>query len=183
MQNSFDEPTRVHPNVRACSLLACVRVRTDLRLANDALLATNQSLLAQLEAQRDVLEELQTFVVSVARALQTTRPSFAPDPRRSQCQRQLESLTDRQREVLSMVVAGASSKRIAASLGISRRTVENHRAAIMVKTGSASLPALTQMAVAAGFDAAVALVPPDAAQVASEWTTLTLVPNDVKHAS
>ena len=38
------------------------------------------------------------------------------------------------------------SKNIAADLGISQRSVESHRAAIMRKTGSASLPALVRLA-------------------------------------
>jgi DNA-binding NarL/FixJ family response regulator len=46
-----------------------------------------------------------------------------------------QCLTRRQREVLVTVVAGRSSKNIAADLAISQRTVENHRAAIMRRTG------------------------------------------------
>ena len=41
------------------------------------------------------------------------------------------------------------SKNIAVDLGISQRTVENHRAAIMRKTGSKSLPAQARLALAA----------------------------------
>jgi DNA-binding CsgD family transcriptional regulator len=59
------------------------------------------------------------------------------------------SLTSRQREVLDLVLAGHPSKNIAADLGISQRTVDNHRAAIMRKTGSKSLPALVRTAMAA----------------------------------
>ena len=60
-------------------------------------------------------------------------------------------LTPRQREVMTLVVAGRASKRIAVDLNISRRTVENHRASIMRKTGAASLPALARLALAAGW--------------------------------
>jgi len=52
------------------------------------------------------------------------------------------NLTPRQHEIMKLVLDGHPSKNIAADLGISRRTVENHRAAIMRKTGSKSLPAL-----------------------------------------
>jgi two-component system CheB/CheR fusion protein len=41
------------------------------------------------------------------------------------------------------------SKNIAADLGISERAVDNHRAAIMKKTGSRSLPTLIRTAIAA----------------------------------
>jgi DNA-binding CsgD family transcriptional regulator len=59
------------------------------------------------------------------------------------------SLTARQRQVLDLVLAGHPSKNIATDLGISQRTVDNHRAAIMRKTGSKSLPALVRTALAA----------------------------------
>jgi two-component system CheB/CheR fusion protein len=59
------------------------------------------------------------------------------------------SLTARQRQILDLVLAGHPSKNIATDLGISQRTVENHRAAIMRKTGSKSLPALVRTALAA----------------------------------
>lgn len=58
----------------------------------------------------------------------------------------IASLTQRQREVMELVLAGRPSKNIATDLGISQRTVENHRASIMKKTGSKSLPALTRLA-------------------------------------
>ena len=49
-----------------------------------------------------------------------------------------------------MVLAGHPSKNIAADLGISQRTVENHRAAIMQGMGVKSLPELARLVVAAG---------------------------------
>ena len=61
----------------------------------------------------------------------------------------LNGLTTRQRQILDLVLAGHPSKNIAADLGISQRTVENHRAAIMQRTGSRSIPALIRLAVAA----------------------------------
>ena len=61
----------------------------------------------------------------------------------------LANLTPRQHEIMDMVLAGHPSKNIAADLGISQRTVENHRATIMKKTGAKSLPELARLAVAA----------------------------------
>jgi two-component system CheB/CheR fusion protein len=61
------------------------------------------------------------------------------------------SLTTRQRQIMELVIAGYPSKNIAIDLGISQRTVENHRAAIMKKTQSRSLPALAKVAFGAGM--------------------------------
>ena len=62
---------------------------------------------------------------------------------------QKDDLTPRQRQVMDLVLAGHPSKNIAADLKISQRTVENHRAAIMQRTGATSLPALARIAVGA----------------------------------
>ena len=61
----------------------------------------------------------------------------------------MSRLTQRQRQVMDMVLAGHPSKNIAADLGISQRTVENHRAAVMRRTGATSLPALARLAIGA----------------------------------
>jgi two-component system CheB/CheR fusion protein len=61
----------------------------------------------------------------------------------------LAGLTPRQCDVMERVLAGQPSKNIAADLGISQRTVENHRASIMKRTGSKSLPALARLALLA----------------------------------
>lgn len=58
------------------------------------------------------------------------------------------NLTRRQGQILELVLDGWPSKNIACDLGISQRTVENHRAAIMKKTGSRSVPALVRATLA-----------------------------------
>jgi two-component system CheB/CheR fusion protein len=67
----------------------------------------------------------------------------------------IADLTPRERQVMALVVAGHGSKRIAANLGISHRTVENHRASIMKTTGAKSLPALVRLALTAAGDGSV----------------------------
>ena len=54
-------------------------------------------------------------------------------------------ITERERDVLTLLVAGYSSKEIALRLAISFRTVEVHRAHIMQKTGSSNLIELARM--------------------------------------
>ncbi|WP_315925529.1 response regulator FixJ [Mesorhizobium sp. SP-1A] len=58
-------------------------------------------------------------------------------------------LTERERQVLSAVVAGMPNKTIAFDLDISPRTVEVHRANVMAKMQARSLPELVRMALAA----------------------------------
>jgi DNA-binding CsgD family transcriptional regulator len=68
----------------------------------------------------------------------------------------LASLTVRECQIMKLVLSGQPSKNIAADLGISQRTVENHRAAIMRRTGSKSLPELARLAIAADWTMPVA---------------------------
>ncbi len=73
---------------------------------------------------------------------------------------QIGGLTKRQRQVLTKILAGERNKNIAADIGISQRTVETHRAAIMKKAGVKSLPELVRMA----YTADRAATPADAAK-------------------
>jgi DNA-binding CsgD family transcriptional regulator len=70
---------------------------------------------------------------------------------RRTAEKRLASLTSREYQIMKLVVAGHPSKNIAADLRISQRTVENHRASIMRRTGSKSLPELARLALAADW--------------------------------
>jgi len=85
----------------------------------------------------------------VRRALELSRESAKRLQWHKQAADHLVGLTRRQHQIMAMVLAGHPSKNIAADLGISQRTVENHRASIMRKSGMRSLPALARLAVAA----------------------------------
>ncbi|WP_166648368.1 response regulator FixJ [Phyllobacterium brassicacearum] len=67
-------------------------------------------------------------------------------------QARLEELTERERQVLSGVVAGLANKTIAYDLNISPRTVEVHRANVMAKMKAKSLPELVRMALNVRLD-------------------------------
>jgi two-component system CheB/CheR fusion protein len=85
----------------------------------------------------------------VRRVLDTNISAQADGARQRDALKHIADLTPRQREVMDRVLAGEPSKNIAADLGISQRTVENHRASVMLKTGAKSIPALARLAILA----------------------------------
>jgi two-component system CheB/CheR fusion protein len=86
---------------------------------------------------------------SVTRALEHSRDANKLKVWKQHASDQIADLTPRQHQIMDMVLAGHPSKNIAADLGISQRTVENHRAEIMKRTESKSIPALARLALAA----------------------------------
>jgi two-component system, LuxR family, response regulator FixJ len=64
---------------------------------------------------------------------------------RSRIQAYLESLTDREREVLDLLTLGKQNKAIAQDLGVSPRTIEIHRARVMEKMDAQSVAELVRM--------------------------------------
>ena len=104
----------------------------------------------QVEAAK--MDEFDLIPAVVGRGLSRTKISVAADNSSKTAANSDSALTTRQRQIMELVVNGHPSKNIAADLGISRRTVENHRASIMKKTGSTSIPALVRISIAAGLN-------------------------------
>ena len=82
---------------------------------------------------------------AVEHALEIDRGSAEALVRRRQLAARIAELTPRERQVMDLVVAGRSSKKIAQILKISQRTVENHRAAIMKRANATSLSDLIRI--------------------------------------
>jgi two-component system CheB/CheR fusion protein len=89
------------------------------------------------------------LLARIDRVLVEARDRNRPSAMHADAARRFATLTPRQRQVLELVLAGRANKNIAAELGISQRSVENHRAAIMRRTGTRSLAALARFALAA----------------------------------
>jgi FixJ family two-component response regulator len=83
-------------------------------------------------------------------ALELDRGSAEALARRQRLAARVAALTQRERQVMDLVVKGASSKSIARLLNISQRTVETHRAAAMKRTGALSLPELIRIVMELG---------------------------------
>jgi two-component system response regulator FixJ len=74
----------------------------------------------------------------------------AREGERAEFRRRIESLTQRERQVMDGLVLGKANKVIAFDLDISQRTVEIYRAHVMTKTQARSLSELVRMAMLAG---------------------------------
>ncbi len=85
------------------------------------------------------------LVVAIGTALARTREHPADAEKAALYARQLARLTQRQQDVLRGVVEGKSNKEIARDLGISPRTVENHRAEVMSRTQAGTRSELIRM--------------------------------------
>ena len=86
-----------------------------------------------------------TLVASIRQALQVSESLEAQSQKSHAAQATVDTLTDREREVMQLVAKGRSNKEVARSLGISHRTVEIHRARVMRKTGARSEMDLFQL--------------------------------------
>lgn len=77
--------------------------------------------------------------------------------RREHCRKQekildrLNRLSTRERQVMNLVAIGMSTKQIAAHLDRSQKTVANHRASVIKKTGAANSADLVRMVTLAGL--------------------------------
>ncbi|MFQ5346426.1 MAG: response regulator transcription factor [Rhodothalassiaceae bacterium] len=79
-------------------------------------------------------------------ALALSRRLTEDRERRCEARRLLATLTAREREIFRLLAEGRTNKVVAYRLGISERTVENHRASILRKTGAQALADLIELA-------------------------------------
>jgi len=87
----------------------------------------------------------------IREAMQFDRTNRETTARREDARARLTTLTQREHQVMLLVVAGKVNKEIAAELNLSHRTVEIHRGRVMEKTGARSLTKLIELAIASGF--------------------------------
>lgn len=87
----------------------------------------------------------------IERVLDTQQPNLPNGEAVNSIKQTVAELTPREREVMNLIVQGASNKEAAQSLDISPRTVEIYRATVMRKMDSPNLPDLVRKAIAIGL--------------------------------
>ncbi len=128
-------------SLRGSSCMIPVIVMTghgDIQLAVEAMKAGALDFLEKPFDDERVLTAVQS-------ALEVRRAQEERVGRRSEVEKRLESLSQRERQVLDGLVAGLPNKTIAHELGISPRTVEVYRANVMTKMQAGSLSELVRM--------------------------------------
>lgn len=102
-------------------------------------------------------EELQQAINEVFQGRTYITPSFGQDVierlwnRSGEVNDESEDLTERQREILQLIVEGRANKEIADVLHLSIKTIEFHRARIMDKLGVRTAAELTKVALQQGI--------------------------------
>jgi two-component system, LuxR family, response regulator FixJ len=94
--------------------------------------------------------EDEVLIASIKRAAECIGESSPQTDDAAKVLERMEHLSEREKQVLSAVVAGLPNKTIAYDLEISPRTVEVHRANVMAKMQAKSLAELVRMTLAAG---------------------------------
>lgn len=87
----------------------------------------------------------QVLLRGVRRALEVDETGRAAAAGRDEVQTRMARLTHRERQVMEMVITGASNKAMAAALEVTSKTIEAHRAKVMSKMEAGSLAELVRM--------------------------------------
>jgi len=95
--------------------------------------------------------EKQTLLKAIERAFEQMDQEVSNSARAREAKARLTALTAREREVLERLVQGLTNKAIAEDLGISPRTIEIHRANLMMKLEADSLSSALRIAFYAGL--------------------------------
>jgi len=93
----------------------------------------------------------ETLLTAVRSALNQRHERNTREAERSDIVERLQSLSNRERQVLEGLIQGHPNKTIGFDLGISARTVEIYRANVMTKMHASSLSDLVRMALIADF--------------------------------
>ena len=88
------------------------------------------------------------LLTTIRRAIESSSTALVRESELEHLRRDYESLSPRERQVMTHVVSGRLNKQVGSELGISEVTVKAHRGQVMRKMNAASLADLVRMAAA-----------------------------------
>ncbi|MEJ2181884.1 MAG: response regulator [Gammaproteobacteria bacterium] len=123
---------------QACVSVIIMTSHGDVDMAVKAMKAGAVDFVEKPFQNQDLLGRIQACLFK-------SKKFFVDCKQRSVVIERLALLSDREREVMELLVDGKQNKQIAAELSISTRTVEVHRAKVMEKLQANSLPDVVRM--------------------------------------
>ena len=155
------------PNLDGLHLQRLLAERTELPIifvtgCVDVPMAVQAMKAGAVEFLTKPLDE-EALLNAIAQALERSEEALHHEAEIRTLRDRYESLTRREREVMTLVVAGRLNKQVGAELGISEITVKAHRGSLIRKMQASSLPELVTMAATLGLGLASDYSPTQAA--------------------
>jgi len=149
-QSAFaDALENFEPDVVVSGCLTGVSTREALALTRQRLPEVPFVLLAD-RLDRDVVDTLKAGAADFVSKEEMEKLSATVDTALAQ-RAPLRRLSRRQREVFRLLASGVTMRDIAGRLGLSRKTVETHRAQVMARLGARHVPELVRLAIRLGI--------------------------------
>jgi two-component system response regulator FixJ len=154
----------VHPDFRGCIVLdLCLEDMDGLALQAELLkrnitlpviiLSAKAEVSSAVQAMKqkafDLFEkpvEPEILLQSIQRAIAHDASEWAYLKEKNRIREHFQTLSERERQVLELVVSGLANKQIAGKLGLSEKTIEVHRGNVMRKMNVDSLASLVRSA-------------------------------------
>jgi len=109
----------------------------------------SESVRAMKSGARDFLEkpvEENTLLDAIHQAVERNKRARGEQTELNEIQRRVDSLSPREREVLSLLLTGMLNKQIASELGTTEKTIKVHRGRVMEKMQAGSMAELVRLA-------------------------------------
>jgi DNA-binding NarL/FixJ family response regulator len=117
------------------------------KLARELVAAGARGYLLKEDADENLLKAIEALRMHISFYSPRIASWVMRDERRSRARIPRSALTPRQRETIQLLAEGKSNKEVAATLGISVKTVEAHRANIMLRLNLHSVTELVHYAI------------------------------------
>ena len=149
-QSAFADALQTfEPDVVVSGAITGLTTREALALSRECLPEVPFVLLAE-RLDREVVDTLKAGAADFVSKEELEKLPSAVDTALAQ-RAPLRRLSRRQREVFRLLASGVTMRDIASKLGLSRKTVETHRAQVMARLGARHVPELVRLAIRLGI--------------------------------